>query len=160
MKPQAFLLLMIVLLLFVFFVLPNTILKPHYLSSKEDVSDKVTYNQDKSITFHGIGDNVTFTESELPQLEDLFIKADELDKELSKKIKMDTEFTLGKIDNHIFKYHYNQNGYSLIFVMTGSYESVGVYHNGKYIDFLVKLKDEHDKQLAEINKIKSKLDIK
>lgn len=131
----------------------------HHGDSLNDIAEKVKYNSDSSMTFGRLYDNVTFTESELPELMLMFIKADELDKECKKTIKIDTDIDLGTIDNHEFKYHYSHFGYSMILVSTG-HDVVGIWQNDCYMSYFTKYKVEHDKQMEELNKIKTKLNIK
>jgi hypothetical protein len=157
MKPQYPFFIILVLFVIVWLGVPYVHNKNKY---DKEILKKVTYNPDSSMTFHGIGDDVTFTYEELPQLMEIFGKADQLDKELSKKIKIESKMVLGNIDNHEFQYSYSPNGYSVIFILTNKYEIVGVYQRGKYSEYFTKHKNKFDEQIIELNKIKNKYNIK
>jgi hypothetical protein len=126
---------------------------------EEDLSKKVIYSVDSSITFIGIGDRVTFTVSELPELYSMLTKADQLDKECKKVLKVDTNIPLGTIGDHKFDYYWDSWGYSILIVRT-KYDYVGIHQRDKYISYLTTYRDKANKQAMELKRIKDKLNIK
>ena len=134
------------------------------------ITDHVSYT-DRTVTFKGFMDEVTFGSDELAQLEQILFKADKIDKESKKNVKVNVEYPIGKINNHEFTYLYEyksrhssystKTSYLIITTPTqyGVKNSVLIgSYSGKYSFYMQEYRDDYLRQVREVDEAKAKFD--